>query len=250
MPSTPLRLLLLPFAALGDEAALGVWARQLPQLLGSRLHGSVVTVAPLWRDAGSGRLIRAGAALPETVAVGEAEAVAADWVLTGAVSQADEGVKADLELRSVLPPTAAQHWSLTFPLAGAGAAFTQLLADVSERIGRPLAAADVTAFEPLWPLLCDLEVEAELQAAGVAALTQPSAAWSHLRLAFRQNSAPWASERLAARRLLLQRLAPELLAAFDADGPKAPIAPTDLSTDEVLQLLGIAGDATPPSPLG
>lgn len=252
MTATAPRLLLLPFAALGDEAALGVWARQLPQLLGRSLRGAVIPVAPLWRDASSGRLVRAGAALPASVVAGEAEAAAADWVLTGAVSQSDEGVKAELALSALNATVAEQRWSIVFPLVDAGGAFGRLAAEVATRLERPLDGPVVAADAPLWPLLCDLEVEAELAASGVSGLTQPNAAWQHLRAEAGHAASSWATDRLASRRLLLQRVAPELLAAFDADAAPASSAQStsDLSTDDVLRLLGISSDAAKLPPHG
>jgi hypothetical protein len=244
-----LRLLLLPFAALGDEAALGVWARQLPQLLGRSLVGPVVTVAPLWRDARSGRLVRPEGALPQTVLEGEGEAAAADWVLTGAVAQTDEGLRVDLNLRPMADLGAAQAWYLQLAHGDESAAFAALVEQLAARLGLPGGPMEPPVAGPLWPLLCDLEVEAELQAAGIGALTQPAAAWSHLRGAALQGHAAWAAPRLTARRALLQRIAPELLAAFDTDNLKAADT-TDLSTDEVLLLLGISSTTTPPSTHG
>lgn len=252
MTATAPRLLLLPFAALGDEAGLGVWARQLPQLLGKSLVGAVVPIAPLWRDASSGRLIRAGAALPQSVVKGEAEAAAADWVLTGAVSQSDEGVKAELQLSAGDATVAEQRWSVVFPLVDAGTTFGALATEVASRLGRPFDGPVAAAAAPLWPLLCDLEVESELGTAGIAALTQPGAAWQHLRADAGHGAAAWAADRLTDRRLLLQRVAPELLAAFDADA--APVtagaSSPDLSTADVLRLLGIPSDADKLPPHG
>ena len=249
MTAPALRLLLLPFAALGDEAALGVWARQLPQLLGRSLVGAVVTIAPLWRDVRSGRLVRPEGALPQTVLEGEAEAAAADWVLTGAVAQTDEGLRVDLNLQPMANSGAAQAWCLPFVHGDEGAAFAALVEQLAARLGLPGGPTEPPVSGPLWPLLCDLEVEVELQAAGIGALTQPAAAWSHLRGAAIQGHAAWAAPRLAARRALLQRIAPELLAAFDTDNLKAADT-TDLSTDEVLLLLGISSTTTPPSTHG
>ena len=246
-----LRLLLLPFAALGDEAALGVWARQLPQLLSRSLAGTIATVAPLWRDSGSGRLVRPGGALPQSVLEGEAEAAAADWVLTGAVAQSDEGLRVDLELQPMADPGAAQAWSLPLAHGSEGAAFATLVGQLAARLGRSEPLPEPQASGPLWPLLCDLEVEAELIAAGAAGLAKPALAWSHLQAAAASSPAPaWAGRRLAERRLLLQRVAPELLPAFDGAGAGAALPHKDLSTDEVLLLLGISSTATPPSTHG
>lgn len=249
MPAPVLRLLLLPFEALGDEASLGVWARQLPQLLSRSLLGLVVTIAPLWRDARSGRLVRSEGALPQTVIQGEGEAAEADWVLMGAVAQTDEGLRIDLKLQQMAEPGAAQAWRLPFAHGNESIAFATLVGQIAARLGNPHPVTEPPATQPLWPLLCDLEVEAELQAAGIGALTQPSAAWSHLRDAALRGHAAWASPRLAARRALLQRIAPELLEAFDTDNLKATDT-TDLSTDEVLLLLGISSTTTPPSTHG
>lgn len=249
MTAPVLRLLLLPFAALGDESSLGVWARQLPQLLSRSLAGTTVTIAPHWRDAGSGRLIRPEGALPQSVVRGEAEAAAADWVLTGAVAQTDEGIRVDLQLQAMAEAGAAQAWCLPLPHGNEGAAFAMLVGELATRLGCSVELPEPQSAAQLWPLLCDLEVEAELQAAGIGALSQPSAAWSHLRGAALHGDAAWAPPRLAARRLLLQRIAPELLEAFDTDTLKAN-ATTDLSTDEVLLLLGISSTTTPPSTHG
>lgn len=249
MTVPPLRLLLLPFAALGDEAALGVWARQLPQLLGRSLVGSVVTVAPLWRDTRSGRLVRPAGALPQSVLEGEGEAASADWVLTGAVAQTDEGLRVDLNLQPMADAGAAQAWYQQLAHGDEGAAFDALVGQLAARLGVADERSEPSVTGPLWALLCDLEVEAELQAAGIGALTQPTAAWSHLRGAALQGHAAWAAPRLAARRALLQRIAPELLSAFDTDNLKAADT-SDLSTDEVLLLLGISSTTTPPSTHG
>jgi hypothetical protein len=251
MTAPALRLLLLPFAALGDEAALGVWARQLPQLLGRSLVGSVVTIAPLWRDVRSGRLVRPEGALPQTVLEGEAEAAAADWVLTGAVAQTDEGLRVDLNLQPMANSGAAQAWCLPFVHGDEGAAFAALVEQLAARLGLPGGPTEPPVSGPLWPLLCDLEVEAELIAAGAAGLAKPALAWSHLQAAAASSPAPaWAGRRLAERRLLLQRVAPELLPAFDGAGAGAALPHKDLSTDEVLLLLGISSTATPPSTHG
>lgn len=251
MPAPALRLLLLPFAALGDEASLGVWARQLPQLLSRSLAGSVATVAPLWRDSGSRRLIRPGGALPQSVLEGEAESTAADWVLTGAVAQTDEGLRVDLELQPMADPGAAQAWCISFAHGSEGAAFAGLVGQIAARLALPEPLPEPLAAEPLWPLLCDLEVESELTAAGTAGLAKPAFAWSHLRAVAASSPAPaWVDRRLAERRLLLQRIAPELLPAFDGAGAGAARPTHDLSTDEVLLLLGISSTATPPSPHG
>jgi len=251
MPAPALRLLLLPFAAFGDEASLGVWARQLPQLLSRSLAGSVATVAPLWRDTGTGRLIRPGGALPQSVVRGEGEAASADWVLTGAVAQTDEGLRVDLRLDAMLDQDGSQAWCLPLAHGSEGAAFAALVGQIAARLGLPEPFSEPQAAEPLWPLLCDLEVEAELTAAGAAGLAKPSFAWSHLQAAAASSPAPaWVGRRLAERRLLLQRLAPELLPAFDGAGAGAALPLKELSTDEVLLLLGISSTATPPSPHG
>ena len=251
MPAPALRLLLLPFAALGDEASLGVWARQLPQLLSLSLAGSVATVAPLWRDTGTGRLIRPGGALPQSVIRGEAEAAAADWVLTGAVAQTDEGLRVDLRLDAMVDPDASQAWCLPLAHGSEGDAFAALVGQIAARLGRSEPLPEPQAAEPLWPLLCDLEVESELIAAGTAGLAKPAFAWSHLRAAADASPAPaWVGRRLAERRLLLQRIAPELLSAFDGAGASDMLPHDDLSTDEVLLLLGISSTATPPSSHG
>jgi len=251
MPAPALRLLLLPFAALGDEASLGVWARQLPQLLGRSLAGSVATVAPLWRDAQSGRLVRSEGALPASVLSGEGEAAGADWVLTGAVAQTDEGLRVDLRLDAMLDQDGSQAWCLPFAHGSEGAALAGLVGQIAARLGLPEPLLEPQAAEPLWPLLCDLEVESELSAAGTAGLAKPTFAWSHLRAAAASSPAPaWVDRRLAERRLLLQRIAPELLPAFDGAGAGAAPPTHDLSTDEVLLLLGISSTATPPSPHG
>jgi len=251
MPAPALRLLLLPFAALGDELSLGVWARQLPQLLSRSLAGSVATVAPLWRDARSGRLVRPEGDLPQSVLQGEAEAAAADWVLTGAVAQTDEGLRVDLRLHAVHAPDESQDWCLPFAHGSECEAFAALVGQIATRLGCPEPIAEPLPSAPLWSLLYDLEVESELLAAGIGALTQPSAAWSHLRAAAAASPAhAWVGRRLAERRLLLHRIAPDLLPAFDGDGAGAALPHEELSTDEVLLLLGISSTTTPPSTLG
>jgi hypothetical protein len=251
MPAPALRLLLLPFAALGDEASLGVWARQLPQLFSRSLAGSVATVAPLWRDAHSGRLVRPEGALPAGVVRGEGEGAAADWVLTGAVAQTDEGLRVDLRLDAMLDQDGSQAWCLPLPHGSEGIAFALLLGQIAGRLGLPEPVPEPQASEPLWPLLCDLEVEAELTAAGAAGLAKPAFAWSHLQAAAASSPAPaWVGRRLAERRLLLQRVAPELLPAFDGAGAGAALPHEELSTDQVLLLLGISSTATPPSSHG
>ena len=233
MTTTPSRLLLLPFAALGDDAALGVWARQLPQLLAALLPAEAGATALTWRDSVTGRLVRATGALPPSVVAGEAEAAGCSTVLTGSVRRVDEGVALDVAVGpAASEPTDRMSEVLTPGREAEGVA--ALLRSLLQRLELSADASAPPA--PLWPYLCDLEVESELLRAGTAALGDVSDGWRHLRAAAGTGAA-WSNQRLVNRRTLLSRVAPELLAAFDAES--RPAAIRDYSTDDVLQLLGI-----------
>lgn len=239
------RLLLLPFAALGDEAALGVWARQLPQLLARLLPASAGATAPLWRAPSTGRLVRAAAPWPASVVKGEADAAGCAQVLTGAVRRTDEGLEVSVALVTA-DGDRTDRWSELLVTGREANGFASLLKVLTERLG--IAPKDPPgAPSPLWPYLCDLEVEAELEAHGVAGLSDTAFAWSHLRTAAEAGS-DWSGARLASRRTLLARIAPELLTSFDAESRRPENR--DYSTDDVLQLLGIEAPANPSSPQG